>query len=526
MGIDHSNPYIHSTTVLCDILGMINCLLYSYAKIICQHLTVARSFRIFSISMAKWRIRTIIILAVIVCAVGVIFMSNTPALQINHYWKENRNSLRGRFTISERTSTSVSLETNDTSERRVSESTISREIVSERGYMLALNYYDQIISGSINLQSLMCLAKKIGGVQVVEPFVMGSLLGLNVSANWTEEVRMSDIFDYDAWKRRLPFKKYGELVSFKNFLQNAPPKLLMVQYCMHGDFCYPCKHDDIILKSREFCKLHDFELVGHECFTDSCENKTMNLSLIQSRLYSKYNKSEVVVMFDLYGGIRSRYEHNPHAKPFRFFADIKDCGRDKAFTTYALEPSQLVLSDADKYIQTYLNSSAYIAVMIRMEKVFIQAKIAGNKHWRDQPSLAKQCFTNVLQRLEAIKKTFGADQVFVTIDIGHFGSLYFHKKNDAIKAVEQETDYFLSTIYGRNMTLDEYEERHIRSSRLINPGYMSVVQKEIAARGKVLLLVGGNSGYQSSTRKLYDQYHKNRDKYVFMLSTHCTVYVT
>lgn len=33
---------------------------------------------------------------------------------------------------------------------------------------------------------------------VVEPFVMGSLLRLNVSANWTKEVRISDIFDYEA----------------------------------------------------------------------------------------------------------------------------------------------------------------------------------------------------------------------------------------------------------------------------------------------------------------------------------------
>ena len=50
----------------------------------------------------------------------------------------------------------------------------------------------------------------------------------------------------------------------------------------------------------------------------------MNLSYIQSHLYSKYNKSEVVVMFDLYGGIRSRYDRNPHTKPFRFFAEIVD----------------------------------------------------------------------------------------------------------------------------------------------------------------------------------------------------------
>ena len=93
----------------------------------------------------------------------------------------------------------------------------------------------------------------------------------------------------------------------------------------------------------------------------------------------------------------------------------------------------------------------------------------------------------IAKNIEAMKKTFGAGHVFVTIDIGHYGSLYFRKKNDAIKAVERQTEDFLSTIYGRNMTLGEYEERHIRTSTLSNPGYISVVQKEITARGKISL---------------------------------------
>ena len=79
---------------------------------------------------------------------------------------------------------SVSLQTDDTLENHASEGTnntsLSLEnnvfsktrptpvtVVSEQCCMLVLNYYDQIISGSTckNLQSLMYLAKKIGGVR-------------------------------------------------------------------------------------------------------------------------------------------------------------------------------------------------------------------------------------------------------------------------------------------------------------------------------------------------------------------------
>lgn len=125
-----------------------------------------------------------------------------------------------------------------------------------------------------------------------------------------------------------------------------------------------------------------------------------------------------------------------------------------------------------------------------------------------------------MQRLETIKKTFGLDHVFVTLDIGRYGSVYFHERNAAIKAIERQTEDFLSTIFGINMTLSEYEERHISTSRINNPAYISVVQKEIAARGDVLVLVGSDSTYQLSATKLYYEHHMDQTKrHVFKLDT-------
>lgn len=77
------------------------------------------------------------------------------------------------------------------------------------------------------------------------------------------------------------------------------------------------------------------------------KKQIISLSLIQSPLYLEYKKSEVVVMFDLYGGIRSHI-YDPQIKSFRLFADIKDCGRGKMSGIYAVRPSQSVLSDTHK----------------------------------------------------------------------------------------------------------------------------------------------------------------------------------
>ena len=63
--------------------------------------------------------------------------------------------------------------------------------------MFALEFSDQGTGSFVNMMSLMCFASQIGGVRVVEPFMVRSLLGLNVRANWTEEVKFRDVFDYD-----------------------------------------------------------------------------------------------------------------------------------------------------------------------------------------------------------------------------------------------------------------------------------------------------------------------------------------
>ena len=61
--------------------------------------------------------------------------------------------------------------------------------------------------------------------------------------------------------------------------------------------------------------------------------------------------------------------------------------------------------------------------------------------------------------------------MFVTLDIGRYGSVYFHERNAAIKAIERQTEDFLSTLFGINMTIGEYEERHISTSRINSPAY-------------------------------------------------------
>ena len=379
-----------------------------------------------------------------------------------------------------------------------------------QGYMLALSYSDQMTSAVGNLKSLMCLAKKIGGVQVVEPFVTGSLLGLNLTANWTKEVKMTDVLDNEVFKHSSPLGKFGELASFETFLQNNPRKLLMVQ-CCHASFCRPCKDEGLITKTRAFCEWNGLELVGVEC-VDFRKEKILSLTAIKTHLYSKYSKSEVVILFELYGGIHTAYD--PH-RGYRFYSNIKECRREGSYSSIAA--SQYVLSDANKYIQKYLNGSSYISLMIRMEMVFQQS---GANEEMQRPKVAKQCFDNLLRKLNNIGNRTGLKQIFLTLDIGRYGSEGFRHGSKIERAIEEHAGEFLSTIYRRNMSLGEWEERYISTCKRNNPGYVAIVQKQIAARGEVLMLSGPGSSYQGSAKILYEKLHQKRQ--VYSLTRLCT----
>ena len=217
-------------------------------------------------------------------------------------------------------------------------------------------------------------------------------------------------------------------------------------------------------------------------------------------------------MFDLYGGTEN--QEYIERRDYRLFS--RECSRSETRDFTALAPSQSIVADADRYIQKYLNGLHYISIMIRMEKVFIRSSVPTE----NQPTVAKLCLDNILERLTKIKKETGIEHVFLTLDVGHYGSNIFREHiTEGRKSVQQYIENFMSTIFKRNTTISEWEKRFASISGRKNPGYISVLQKEIAAKGDVLVLVGGDSTYQTSARNRYNKLHSMRK--VFALNLKC-----
>ena len=371
------------------------------------------------------------------------------------------------------------------------------------GYMLAFTYTDQITAATTNLLSLMCLATQFDSVRVVEPFVYsGSFLGLNVSSNWREGLRFRDLYNITPLEQPAFSHYFNQLVPFESFIENAPRKVLLVHYCTGLPLCRPCGHELTMKKAKKFCELYCFELVGSVCIKYD-ESKQLTLEAFKKQLYSSYKESDVVILFDLYGGIqRGPYSYE---SGYRLSVHNPNCSR-KAMTEINfsnLYPSESVLSDAAKYIKENFNGTkSYISVMLRLEWILrIRSDMSPSE-------IAVQCMENILTILNEKKQQSGLRSVFLTLDVGIYGSETMHSKYDVNKDLQEKVQNFISAVYGRATTLAEYEKTFSIFS-VKTPGYIAMVQKTVAAMGEILILVGSKSGstFQTSSKNLYHKYH-------------------
>ena len=378
------------------------------------------------------------------------------------------------------------------------------------GYMFALTFGDQGTGSFINLASFLCLTSKLGSVRIVEPFMVTSVLGQNVSANWEEETKFSDIFDIEKFSSLALSRYYSPLVPYKIFLEDAPHKLLVAQYkCSGLNTCESCGQD-VVEKGRIFSKLNGFEFVGHVCL-DYGPKGRMNITELENQIYTNFKKSEVVVMFPRFGGVDDGTFSQKLG--YRLFLNLPVCSRHRGVPISFIRPSQFVTASANSYIHEYLDGKQYISVMVRMELI-LRSHVSD----KQAPELTEKCLNRLYQRLNKLKAEVGIQDMFLALDVGKYGSDIFQEEH-VMPPILPYFDIFVSQTIKKGMTLSEWDERFTNITENQNPGYIAVIQKYIAARGDVLVLLGAESAFQSSTRELYHSLHINGK--VLKLNTSC-----
>ena len=363
------------------------------------------------------------------------------------------------------------------------------------GYVLAQRYADQLTGGAVNVANLMCLATQLGRVRVVEPFLINSRFGLPVGQNWTSEPRFTDLYDATKWKEYGSSRNYSLLVPYETFLENAPRKVIIVQYSRL------CDVNKVVKKAHYYCNSNGFEVVRNVCVTYGNEG-ILSTAAFKNQIYGQFKPKSVVVLFISYGGIHNK-PLTKEKETHRLFVRCSKCSRQE-HAMEDIEPSSSVYSDAETYIAKYLHgSSSYITLMIRVEYLMNQNKCF-------EVDCLRTCLNEVLRNLREVKNHTGLNTVFLAIDVGTFGSDILLRPEKKV-IVTEPVEELLKEVFDNATSLHGWEKTFttVGFGRTQSSGYIAMMQKVIAVKGDVLMLVGSRVGssFQRTCRTLYHRIH-------------------
>ena len=386
-----------------------------------------------------------------------------------------------------------------------------------QGYLLELNAYDQLTGGAMNVMTLQCLASTLGDkVVVVEPFVINAtfgalFLGDKKAFAKANNIRLSDIYDIENWYSFTDKHQFPRFATWENFIRRAPHDLILVENPWERD----CNLDAREKQYEPFFELHNFRVVSKVCLNFKRSGK-LTFEEFKKLVYGNYSADSVTVVFTRFPGINNLKQLHIST------TSISGTRCDKwgpigSHMTYSSRPSKKIVQTADEYIRKYLGrDNEYISVMVRLEFTAAVATWTGETN-----NLHKinSCLSNVENATQAVRESHIGQQLqttFITLDTGKFGSEVMTKRKNAAETNDIVRKFFDKLQQG-NISYNTWENSFEKLSGLAGSagiqGFVGMLQKEIAHRGRCIVQGGGGT-FQMSTFSLYKRAHNRKQCYV------------
>ena len=376
---------------------------------------------------------------------------------------------------------------------------------------MSMFYGDQLTGSTANLMNIQCFFGhhlKSKNVRIVEPFLhtsTGSILGVSldpafekVKRNETNIVKFTDVFDVKEWTNYCSSRKYAPLITWEEFVKHSPKKLVLVhQQRLRRE----CKKS-MLSSTKEFVTENNYEIVRQVCINFKYTG-VLSPRQFLDKVYGQFKPNEVVVIFYRWGGIVDG------VADYRVSIKGTSCYRDSMIRLF--HPSKQLLSDVKEYSARYMNNSKdYVAVMIRVEYFAINHGL--NKLPTDvQRNKLIGCFNMINEKVKNMMQEKQIASKSLMIDVGKHGTYSFRKGTGKssrldLKALNDAVQYLFEIMYGKSFTQEMWEETYESVARFNAPGYIAIMQKQLAASSTCLVLSGGGS-FQASARILYNELH-------------------
>ena len=408
------------------------------------------------------------------------------------------------------------------------EDTDKEEEFSSEGYLIVSRLYEQLTMASGNLLQLQCWAGHLSNLKVVKPFMRDSFMRtpLNESKQ-LNMLKMEDIFDMEDWDQYTSGEGYSPLVEWEEFVKSAPRKLIVIQtkYPTYSYvkairkkgllFPHPPTQQKLYAEGCMFNFLNGREMLlfqskGFVVVRQVCLNfwtgDELSMEDLKDHILGEFKNDNVSIFLNEWRGLGENQ---------RFMVKENICQEKYSFKERT-KPSARIIQDADLYVQQYLGggNSSYLAIMARYEMTGWTQHMKTGNH---QHAIIPKCLQLTYQELEVAKSVTKMSQVFLSTDIGIYGSKSFRNKNyyghlsDIEEFVERVT----------HMRVNDWERTFESVAHSQDSGYIAMLQLVLVTKAKCVLFVGGGT-FQRHALHLYQELHPREEDRCVKIVEKCT----
>ena len=367
--------------------------------------------------------------------------------------------------------------------------------VPKRGYVYAIQYWEQQSSSSFSLLTLQCWAGKLNAtMSVIEPFYLSGWPKIYSYLQNSSAPRFRDLFHLETWNN-LSKKLYQvELVPWSDFAENSPTNLITVEIIYWWNksidaqglnrterISFGCKWN---LEDSDSFFNSSFQIVRRACINFSFGDK-LTLQEFSAYVFGNYSGKEVSVIFKEWRGI------SPNPARIPIDRGCYNVWFMKEVMGEAAAPSSRMLEMASEYKQQYLHNSDYIAVMVRMEKAVVKYPLPYLQTFLDK----------VLNASKNLQYQHGISNVFVSIDIGQYGSSTLMDR----PLIKLGLSFF-TTVMEQKISFRAWERSFKTIAKTADPGVIARLQSTIVAQSTCAVVAGGGM-FQFHTILMYHATH-------------------
>ena len=348
----------------------------------------------------------------------------------------------------------------------------------------------------------------IANIPIVEPFIQDSVLGgLRQDSN---KIKFSDIYDLDMFNYISQKEGAPIIIPYSNYIHHAPKKAIFVLMKKTHCNCSTIPPPEVIWEASEGSD-ECYPLINETSLLVNTGNTTVVAPIYNDghtycyirivRAYHMLLSGQTITLDQFKNTIMNGRVLEGIVLVLSLWRTPWQVGRCNKIT---LDPQKISdsphLQEAvERYKRHFkLVDGEYVGVMLRSEHAYLMIQ-TQLRQMKTSPYTLEKCLNEVLDQTKHAMTETNTLSVFVTADIGQFGtnswndSVHKGHKHEIFE-ITDDVQKTIDSLYHSTLSFTQWEHSFIDATKgLKDKGYISAIQRVLASRARCLILLGGGS---------------------------------